>query len=298
MSKHRHFATCSNWLLAIRPRTLIISVVPVTTGTVLAYQDGAVINGWIFSCCTVCATLIQIGANLFNDAIDFEKGADTHRRLGPVRVTQSGLIESESVTRAAILAYALAMLSAIPLVIQGGWVIIVLGLVSLYCGYAYTAGPFCLAYKGQGELFVILFFGFVAVMGAYYLQTSVISLSSFIAGLQTGLLASVVIAINNLRDIHQDRLANKNTLAVRFGIRFARSEISGMVIFVYVLSLYWLFTGRTWAFLLPLMTLPMAFSVIGRILNTPPGRIYNRFLYQSIRLFVFYCLLSAAGLLL
>ena len=282
-------------MLAIRPRTLVISVMPVITGVVLAYHDGPVISWQLFLSCIVCCILIQIGTNLFNDAIDFKKGTDTSERLGPTRVTQSGLIDAESVMLAGILAYVIAVLFSIPLVIQGGWVIVCIGILSLYSGYAYTAGPVSIGYRGMGELFVILFFGLVAVMGTYYVQTLTVSIASFIAGLQIGVLACVVIAINNLRDIDEDGKSGKKTLAVRFGIRFARYEIMGLIISAYVLSLFWLFNDRYWAFILPLITLPLSFKLINNIFTTASGSVYNIFLYQSILLFVCFGVMTIAG---
>ena len=245
--------------------------------------------------CIVCATLMQIGANLFNDAIDFKKGTDTAERLGPVRVTQSGLISFDSVMQAGTLTYVLAILFSIPLVIQGGWIILFLGIVSLYSGYAYTAEPLCFAYKGFGEIIVVLFFGLAAVMGTFYVHTLTFSVSSFIAGLQTGVLAAVVIAINNLRDINQDAKSNKKTLAVRFGTSFACYEITGLILSAYMLSIYWLFNDKFWAFMLPIITMPLALRLINNIFKSLAGRVLNRFLYQSILLFMFFCLLTAIG---
>lgn len=286
------------WILAIRPRTLVISVMPVFIGAVLAFNDSAEIDWWLFLGCILCCIFIQIGTNLFNDAIDFKQGADTADRLGPPRVTQSGLIASDSVLVAAVLAYLLAVLFSIPLVMHGGWVIVVIGIFSMYCGYAYSAGPLNIAHKGMGEIFVILFFGLTAVAGTYYLQSLAISPSSLVAGLQTGLLASVVLAINNMRDVNEDAISGKKTLAVRFGTTFAAYEIMCLIVLAFVLSMYWAFTGRFMALVLPLITLPLAVKVIKNVFKTPVGRIYNDYLYQSILLFFYFCLLLGTGILM
>ena len=291
-------STLTNWLLAIRPRTLVISVMPVLMGTVLAFEDGVTINRVLFSCCIACSMLIQVGANLFNDAIDFKKGADTTERLGPTRVSQSGLIESDTVMLAGSMAYALAVLFSIPLIVQAGWVVVVLGILSLCSGYFYTAGPFSLAYKGLGELFVILFFGLAAVMGSYYVQLLSISLMSFVAGMQIGVLACVVIAINNLRDIKEDSKSFKKTLAVRFGALFACYEIKTLILSAYILSVFWLFKDRIWAFVLPLITLPFALALIKKIHSTPASQVFNEYLYNSIVLFLSFSILSAIGQIL
>ena len=146
--------------------------------------------------------------------------------MGPQRVTQSGLLSSRKVKMLAIGSFVLASLFAIPLVLKGGWIILLIGLLSLLFGYLYTGGPFPLAYVGLGDLFVIIFFGLVAVSGTFFLHTLIFDWVVLAAGLQVGLLATTLIAINNARDIEQDRKANKRTLAVRLGLRFVKLEVA------------------------------------------------------------------------
>lgn len=212
-----------NWLLAIRPKTLTVSLAPIILGTSLAYHDGYC-SGYYLTLTLLGALLIQIGTNLSNDYFDFQKGADTQERVGPIRVTQAGLIAPSKVKVAFILAFGLAICVGILLVIRGGWVILAIGLASIISGIAYTAGPYALAYLGLGELFVLIFFGPIAVAGTYYIQTLNFSWIAFLAGIAVGLLACAILVVNNLRDIEQDRTAHKKTLAVRFGREFANYE--------------------------------------------------------------------------
>ncbi|MEM7385472.1 MAG: 1,4-dihydroxy-2-naphthoate octaprenyltransferase [Verrucomicrobiota bacterium] len=165
-----------NWVRAARPKTLPAAVVPVAVGTAL----GATLSGEWFpglaALTLLCCLAFQIATNFFNDAIDFKKGADTPQRLGPVRVTASGLISPRAVITSGVVLLLLAVILALPLVQARGWIIIAIGLPSMFLCYGYTGGPFPLAYLGLGELFVFLFFGLIAVAGSYFVQTNVISL--------------------------------------------------------------------------------------------------------------------------
>lgn len=210
------------YLLAARPKTLSASVVPVLVGTALAWPN---IHWVSFACALFGAVFIQIGTNLVNDALDFKRGADTAERLGPLRVTQAGLLSADAVLRGAYICLFLAALFGIPLIIRGGWPLLVIGLTSIAAAYAYTGGPYPLAYHGLGELFVLIFFGIVAVGGSYYVQTLRIDRTAIIAGFAVGCLAVVLLAINNLRDVDSDRASNKKTLVVLFGVAFGRAEI-------------------------------------------------------------------------
>jgi 1,4-dihydroxy-2-naphthoate octaprenyltransferase len=215
----------NRWLVAARPKTLSAAVVPVLIGTALAWRDAKPLHWMMFACALAGATFIQIGTNFVNDALDFKKGADTAERLGPLRVTQAGLLSADAVVRGAYVCFVLAALCGVPLIMRGGWPLLIIGLTSIAAAYAYTGGPYPLAYNGLGELFVLVFFGFVAVGGSYYVQTLRMSAEVVVAGGAIGLLAIVLLAINNLRDVANDRASNKRTLAVRFGETFARIEI-------------------------------------------------------------------------
>ena len=170
------------------------------------------------------AILIQIGTNFANDYFDFLKGADTKKRMGPVRATASGLVKPKTMKYAYLMAFGLSIAFGLYLIGRGGWPILIIGSFSVLFGILYTGGPFPLGYKGLGEIFVLIFFGPVAVGGTYYLQTLEINTTVILAGLSPGLISTALLTVNNLRDIHTDREAGKRTLAVRFGPLFARAE--------------------------------------------------------------------------
>lgn len=285
----------SPWLLATRPKTLTAALVPIAVGTALAHARGFVLDWRISVLALVSVTFIQIGTNLVNDAIDFKKGADTEKRIGPKRVTQSGLLTPRQVMTGAFVCFALAMATGIPLVIAGGWVIVAIGLLSLLLAYGYTGGPFPLAYLGLGDLFVFLFFGLVAVGGIYFLQSGGWDLSAGVAGAQVGLLATVLIAINNLRDREGDVLVGKRTLAVRLGVTGSRAEILVLCVAPYVLNLYWLQFGLKMAVLLPFFTLPLALRLCLKVLLTAPGPEYNVLLGRAAGLQLLFGLLWSVG---
>jgi len=222
------------WILASRPKTLSAAVVPVMIGTGLAIRDGHRIHWLYFTCALVGAVLIQIATNLINDALDFKKGADTKDRLGPLRVTAAGLLRPETVMRGAYVCLFLAALCGVLLIIRAGWPLLAIGVASMIAAYVYTGGPYPLAYHGLGEVFVMLFFGFIAVGGTYYVLTLRYTVDAAIAGFAAGSLACVILAINNLRDIPSDAASNKRTLAVRIGARAARIEIALFAIVPFV----------------------------------------------------------------
>ena len=259
------------WLLALRPKTLSAAVVPVLIGSALASH----IDWLIFAFALSGALFIQIGTNFVNDALDYKKGADTSERLGPIRVTQAGLLNADVVLRAAFVCFALAGLCGVPLIIRGGWPIAIIGVASIIAAYAYTGGPYPLAYNGLGELFVMIFFGFVAVGGSYYVQMRSIDAAVAVAGFAAGSLACVLLTINNLRDIESDRASNKRTMAVRFGERFARFEVAFFALAPFLaFSLVADLRGHSWM-LLPLAAAFLALELVKRVYSSR-GRDLNR----------------------
>lgn len=282
--------------LAFRPKTLTAAVVPVAVGTALLNAENYTIQWPLTIFALLGALFIQIGTNLFNDLIDFKKGADTSERLGPQRATHSGWFSEKFVLAAAVISFLAATVCGVPLVIAGGWPIVWVGLLSLLLGYVYTGGPRPLAYVGLGDIFVILFFGLVAVVTTHFLHSQEWSVRALIAGFQVGFLATVLIAINNTRDMQQDQKANKLTLAVRFGLKFSRLEITSLIVLSYLLQLVWFYQNWIWAFLLPMLTLPMALKLLQKIWSTPPGREYNQFLVQAAQMHLLFGLLLAVGM--
>jgi 1,4-dihydroxy-2-naphthoate polyprenyltransferase len=270
------------WLLAARPKTLPISFIPIMVGTLLAQGVAERIDWTTAVLALLFSIFIQIGTNLINDALDFKKGSDTSARLGPKRITQSGLLSFKQVLQGGFFCFALAILFGIPLILQGGIPLILILFLSVVCGYIYTGGPWPLAYHGLGEIFVFIFYGLISTSTVYYLQTGFIDTNSLIAGIQLGLLACVPIAINNLRDIASDTTANKKTLAVRFGKKLARIEIALFILVPYLVSFYWYDKGYPLMALLPFLSLPIAIRNVRSIFQIEPSVQYNAFLGVSV----------------
>jgi 1,4-dihydroxy-2-naphthoate octaprenyltransferase len=267
-----------SYLLAVRPKTLPAAIVPVWVGCVLAWRLVGDLDGILALCTLLGALCIQGATNLFNDAVDAEKGADTAARLGPKRVTASGMLSKRAVYLGAVLFLVLACLAAIPLIQARGWVIIAIGLPSLYLSYGYTGGPLPLAYRGLGELFVILFFGVVAVGGTTFVQTGRWGWEAAVLGLQVGLLSAVLIAINNLRDVAEDRQSGKRTLAVRFGPRVVQLLIKGMILLAVALTTCGHWYGAPWFFLLSVPWFLLGITLVRAVARKAPGPIYNFYL--------------------
>jgi 1,4-dihydroxy-2-naphthoate octaprenyltransferase len=281
--------------MATRPPTLLAAIVPVAVGSAVAAAESsfelapalAALGG---------ALLLQIGANFANDVFDFEKGADTSARLGPVRAVQAGLLRAESVRRGMILVFALAILVGIYLTRVAGPSIVVIGIASIVAAVAYTGGPYPLGYHGLGELFVMLFFGFVAVAGTAFVQVGRVPSLAYFAAIPVGALASAILVVNNLRDIATDAPAGKRTLAVRFGERAAVAEYALLVASAYVVPLA-LFIGNVSGplVLLPLATLPLAIALV-RAVARERGRALNPLLGRTARLLFLTGSLFAAGI--
>lgn len=286
-------ATLRDWISASRPKTLGAAVAPVAVGTVLAWKLSGQFSLRLLLCTLGSTICLQIATNFFNDALDFIKGADTSRRVGPRRITSAGASSASATLMAAGLALLLAALLGVPLIAARGWPILLIGLPSLYFCYGYTGGPHPLAYRGLGELFVILFFGFVAVLGTAFVQSGEWYQDALVAGLQIGALSTVLIAINNLRDVSEDRTTGKRTLAVRFGETFARWEILALIGTAHLAGLHWWLQEDYNAFTYPLILLPVGLWISFGTFTSSPGPVYNRYLaFSGLHLLLFALLLS------
>ena len=236
------------WFLAARPKTLWASVAPVVVGTAMAVDDGG-FHAPSALAALACAVLIQVATNFANDIFDFEKGADTESRQGPLRVTQAGLVTPGMMKRGIAAVLTLTLLGGLYLVWRGGWPAALIGIFSVAAGLLYTGGPRPLGYMGLGDLFVLVFFGPVAVAGTYYVQALSVNATVIAAGLAPGLLSVAILAVNNLRDADEDRRTGKRTLAVRFGCGFARREYVAAVVAACLtpLALYLASGQRPWS---------------------------------------------------
>ncbi len=284
------------WTLAARPITLPAATAPVIVGSAVAYWDGS-FHFWAGVATLLAALLLQIGANLANDVFDFHRGADTSQRLGPMRVTQAGLLAPRQVLAGMWICFGLATALGVYLTLTAGWPVVAIGLASITAAIAYTGGPFPLGYYGLGDLAVFIFFGLAAVCGTYYIQTLRLSWLAFWAALPMGFLITAILVVNNLRDIETDRAAGKRTLAVHLGVNRTRWEYLLLVIGAYLAPLLiWLQgLGPAWVFL-AWASIPQAFSLI-RLVWTQRGRPLNKALGGTGQLALIYSILFSLGLI-
>lgn len=285
----------SAWVQAARPKTLVAGVVPVAVGSALALRDGVFSAGPALAA-LVGALLIQVGTNLANDSFDFVRGADTAARLGPARATQSGWLTPRAVLTGALTCFALAMLVGAYLVAVAGPALLVIGLASIAAGYGYTGGPFPLAYNGLGDLFVLVFFGLVAVGGSYFVQAHALTPVALWAGVPVGALGVALLAVNNTRDVETDEAAGKRTLVVRLGRGFGKAEYVAMLAVSAVVPVgLWLAGAASAWVLLTFGAAPFAIAPL-RILFTQSGAALNQALAATARLQLVYGALFALGL--
>jgi 1,4-dihydroxy-2-naphthoate octaprenyltransferase len=288
------------WLMAARPRTLPAAAAPVLVGTALAATLGT-FKPLTFAATLLGALFIQIGTNLSNDYSDARRGADTEDRLGPVRVTAGGLVPPKQVLIATYVAFGLAVLVGIYLIVTAGWQLLLVGVASILAGILYTGGPRPYGYEGLGEVFVFLFFGVVAVTGTYFCQKEHLTWESFVLAVPVGLLAAALLMVNNVRDLETDRRAGKKTLAVRLGRPRARDLYAVMVYGAFACApVAWLAGGRglsPWL-LLTWLALPLAAPVVRIVRNRVDGPSLNGALARTGMLQLVFCVLLSAGLLL
>ncbi len=287
------------WLLASRPATLSAAVIPVAVGAAVAASLCS------FALLPSLAALlgaiwIQIGTNFANDVYDFKKGADTGDRVGPLRAAQAGLLTPRQLFKGMFVAFGLATLCGFYLLLHAGWPIAIIGLASIASGIAYTGGPYPLGYNGLGDLFVFVFFGFVAVCGTVFVQMDSLPTLALWASVPVGALATAILVVNNIRDADTDILCGKRTLAVRFGRNAARLEFIALIASAYLIPLSLVLRGNLGmvVFFLPLATLPIAFLLIRTVTTTTDSNALNRCLKGSAGLLLLHGSLFSIGLCL
>lgn len=285
------------WLLASRPATLPAAVAPVAVGGAIAWRLDQ-FQPVTFAVALLGALLLQLLANFANDVYDFEKGADTAARRGPLRVTQAGLVKPRSVKLAMLWTILLSLLAGAWLVRVGGWPIVALGLASIAGAVGYTGGKKPLGYLGLGDLLVFAFFGVAAVTGTVYVQAGTWEPAALAWSVPLGATCTAILVVNNLRDVDTDVVAGKRTLAVRFGRSFARAEYAacwGLALGTAVLAAIW--EGQ-WFLALPVLVAPAAIRLVALLRRSEAAEDLNRALGATARLHLAYGLLAAAGLVL
>ena len=285
----------SVWIQAARLRTLPAAVVPVVVGTGVARAAGGV--AWGPALAALAGSLaIQIGTNFANDVFDAEKGADGPDRLGPTRAVATGLITAVAMKRAMIIAFAIATGFGVYLASVGGWPVVAIGLASIASGIAYTGGPWPLGYHGLGDLFVMMFFGFVAVCGTAYVQLAAVPCLAVWAAIPVGALATAIIVVNNLRDRLQDVRVGKRTLAVRLGRGGAIAEYAILLGASYAVAIGLAVAYNHGWLLLPLASLPLAIVRLRSLVRAVTGPEFNDCLAATGKLLLAYGVLFAIGL--
>lgn len=265
-------------VVGARPKTLAAGFVPVWLGGVLAWKLTGRFDWWLWTCTLLGALCIQVATNFFNDAVDGKKGADGEQRTGPRRLTGTGEMSFGQVMGMGAAFLLGAIFFGTFLVMESGWPMLAIGLPSLFLAYGYTGGPFPLAYRGMGEIFVILFFGFVAVMGTVFVQTGTWPREAILLGGQVGLLSAVLISVNNFRDREQDAAVGKNTLAVKFGLKFAAAVIWLEIKLAAFLGIAWLAMGYPLFGLASVPVFMIGMRIIWGVLTMPPGKGLNKLL--------------------
>ncbi|GIU24818.1 1,4-dihydroxy-2-naphthoate polyprenyltransferase [Shewanella schlegeliana] len=286
------------WILAIRPRTLPAAIGPLLVGNVLALQLEQ-FSLFIAAVSMLCALLLQIAVNLANDYFDFKSGVDTEERLGPVRVTQSGMLSPTAVRNAMILCLVLALLVGSFLIYHGGLPIAFLALAAVLGALGYSGGPYPLASHGLGEVAAFVFFGLVAVVGSYFLQAGETATSAWLLGCAIGFLNAAIMLVNNTRDMETDIKAGKKTLAVRMGLEQSRIFYQSFVFLPFAIIIAGFFMGALPG--LPVLLAGLAFIMarkLSRDFNEVTGVALNPLLGRTAKLTMIFSALFSLGLLI
>lgn len=284
----------SAFLLAARPKTLPAAFVPVIIGSAAAIS----VNQFKLLpalVALICSILIQIGTNFVNDLYDYLRGSDTKKRVGPKRALASGLLSVTEMKIAIFITFSLTFLLGLFLVFKAGWIILLVGILSIAAGFSYTAGPYPLAYNALGDIFVIIFFGFVGTIGTYYVQTLEVSPVVVWASIPVGALITNILVINNYRDVEQDKEAGKITLAVKYGRRFARIEYIILLLVSYLTPVViYIFYIKSLYILLPLISIPIAINQINSLYKLT-GSDLNYTLEKTAKLSALFGVLFSIG---
>lgn len=291
-------STVQKWWIAIRPRTLPAAGSPVLIGWAIAWVNGSF--KWLPALVIlVCALLLQILANLVNDVADFQKGTDKSGRLGPTRVTQSGLLSVRQVWAGSAVVALLAGVGGAYLAFYRGWSVLVMGGVALIFAVLYTVGPFSLEDYGLGDLAAFIFFGFVTVCGTTYILMGYLLPIAWMGGLGAGALVTAILIVNNVRDIASDTIAGRKNIPVLWGRKAGEIEYILMIFLAYLACVISFLLGWVgWPILLPLVTLPRAIQLVIRLRTMPASPAFNILLADTAQLVLFYCVLFSAGIIL
>lgn len=295
----------NHWFLASRPKTLPAAAVPVLIGGAVAGAN-ATFNFLPWLICLAFALLIQIATNFANDYYDFKKGADGKERIGPSRAVASGWISPEAMFRGMLIVFAIAFVLGCSLIHWGGWWLLVIGVLSIACGVAYTGGPYPLGYNGWGDVFVFIFFGWIATAFTYFVQAGTFATPAFgmgshwiwLAGMVPGALATNLLAVNNVRDEPQDSKTGKRTLVVRFGRNFGLMEYAAMSLVAILVPLWFAGAAGSTGCYLILLAVPIAFVCNKKLITASDRADYEKVLVLTALQLLVAGILFSVGLAL
>ena len=254
----------NKWVLGARPRTLSAAIAPVVVASALAGSD---FNWFRAALALKVAVWLQVGVNYANDYSDGVKGTDENR-IGPTRLVASGLASATAVKNAAFISFAIASIAGVWLSLLTSPLLILIGVLAIAAAWGYTGGKNPYGYSGLGEISVFVFFGLVATMGTYYVQTENLTVLSFIVAIPMGALACAILEINNIRDRAQDELVGKRSIAVRLGDTKARQLFVSLLLLAHVAALATLVPTA----LLTLLLMPMSYSISKLVLSGVSGK--------------------------
>lgn len=276
--------------MGARPRTLPAAIAPVLIATTLAGSDADFAMAGL---ALVVSLALQVGVNYANDYSDGIKGTDDNR-IGPTRLVASGLASAKSVKQAAFISFAVAAAVGLVLAYSTSLWLVAVGAAAIFAAWTYTGSKRPYGYLGLGEISVFLFFGLVATMGSYYVQTLEITWQSFIVAIPMGCLACAILAINNLRDRAQDELVGKRTLAVRLGDSRARKLFIALLLLAHISALA--VPGENT--LITLVLVPQTFMIANQVRSGATGPALIPLLGKTGELQLFFALLLALALVL
>lgn len=279
------------WILAARPKTLPAAISPVLVGSAIAFTCGR-FRFLPALAAVFTAVMIQVGTNYFNDVIDYLKGTDAGVRLGPTRVTQAGLLTSRQVWFGGIASFVAAALAGIYLAAYRGWEVLIIGVACFLAGILYSVGPYSLVNTGLADLFVLIFFGLVAVGGTVYVLCGSLPVSAWLGGVACGVLVTAILVVNNIRDASSDRLAGRKNIPALWGKRAGEIEFFTLVSIAYLVPvLLWIFGQVGWPVLVVYLSLPTAITLCHDLVHTPVSPAFNLILARTARLVLFFSLL-------
>ena len=284
--------TREQWIAGARPKTLPAAIAPVLVGTAFAGYNATVLHTFL---ALIVALALQVGVNYANDYSDGIKGTDADR-VGPMRLVGSGAATAKDVKSAAFISFAIAAIAGLILASRTSWLLIILGAICILAAWTYTGGPKPYGYQALGEVSVFIFFGIVATVGTYYVQTESVSREVLLASFAMGALACAILVLNNLRDLENDKSADKKTLAVVMGDQGTRDLYKWLMFFALAMSVA--LTFFSFFYLLALLSLPLVSKSVRAVNSGASGTALIDLLAKTGRIQIIYALaLSFAALL-